>query len=362
MEFTALHKWLPNLKHPLVIAGPCSAETREQVLKIGREVAKIEQVKIFRAGIWKPRTRPNNFEGIGEEALGWIKEVKKETGLLTTIEVANAKHVELALKNDIDILWIGARTTVNPFSVQEIADAIKGTNIPVMVKNPINADLALWEGGIERIYQAGIKRIIAIHRGFSTYGETHYRNKPIWKIPMELKRRNPTLPIVCDPSHICGKRDLVGTICQRALDIDMDGMMVETHHDPDNAWSDAAQQVTPSVLADITKKLSLKTEYSTNKNFEEKLNGLRKQIDEVDGDILDALKRRMDVVEQIGTAKVKSNVTALQVSRMGDLLAKRMERGEKLGLTERYVKEIYQVIHDESVRKQTQIMKDSKSK
>ena len=361
MEFTPLNKWFPDLKHPLVVAGPCSAETREQVLEIGRGVAKIEQVKVFRAGIWKPRTRPNNFEGVGEEGLKWIKEVKEETGLLTTIEVANAKHAELALKDDIDIIWIGARTTVNPFSVQEIADAIKGTNIPVMVKNPINADLGLWEGGIERIYQAGIKKVIAIHRGFSTYEETHYRNKPIWKIPMELKRRHPSLPIICDPSHICGKRDLIGTVCQRAIDMDMDGMMVETHHTPDEAWSDAAQQVTPESLKKIVDNLSLKTEYSPNKNFEEKLNSLRGQIDKVDGDILDALKRRMDVVEQIGIAKVKNQVTALQVSRMDDLLTKRMERGEKLGLTQRYVKEIYQVIHDESVRRQTQIMKESES-
>ena len=311
----------------------------------------------------KQNTRPNCFEGVGEEGLAWVRQVKEETGLLTTVEVANAHHAELALKAGIDILWIGARTTVNPFSVQEIADAIKGTNIPVMVKNPINADLSLWIGAIERIHGAGIDKLVAIHRGFSTADKTHYRNLPIWKIPMELKRSLPGLPILCDPSHITGDRNNVERVCQKALDIDMDGFMVETHPTPDKAWSDAAQQVTPAMLADIVKNISVKTEFSPDYSFENELAELRSIIDRIDLEILDSLKTRFDIVEKIGDLKIKNNITALQLHRMDEMLKKRMDQAEKVGLRSDFAKEFYNVIHEESVKKQTGMMlKSNKDK
>jgi len=360
MDIQPLKNWLPELKKPLVIAGPCSAETKEQVLQTAHAVKEIPGVRIFRSGIWKPRTRPNSFEGVGEEALSWLSEVKKETGLLTTVEVANAGHVEAALKADIDILWIGARTTVNPFSVQEIADAIKGVDIPVMVKNPINADLALWIGAFERIQGAGINRMVAIHRGFSTGDKSRYRNLPIWKIPMELKRNYPNLPIICDPSHITGDRHNVGRVCQKALDIDMDGFMVETHPTPDDAWSDAKQQVTPSMLSDIVAGLSIKKEDSNDSHFESDLAELRSFIDRIDLEILESLKNRFDIVQKIGTLKISNNVTALQVKRMDEMLKKRMQQADNAGLRADFAKEIYHVIHEESVKKQTEMMLSSK--
>jgi chorismate mutase len=357
MDIKPLSKWIPNLKRPLVIAGPCSAETEEQVLATAKEVVQIEDVRIFRAGIWKPRTRPNSFEGVGEEGLPWLKKVKEETGLLTCTEVANAQHVELALKNDIDILWIGARTTVNPFSVQEIADAIKGTNIPVMVKNPINVDLALWMGALERLNLAGITKLVAIHRGFSTAEKTDYRNVPLWRIPMELKRLLPDLPIICDPSHITGARDRVALVCQKAMDLDMDGVMVETHPNPEKAWSDAAQQVTPTMLSGIIKSLKLKTEFSLDRSFEQDLTDLRQQIDRIDSELLESLKMRFNIVERIGNLKMENNVTALQVHRMDEMYKRISELSENIGLRSQFAHEIYNVIHEESVKLQTEMMR-----
>lgn len=359
MNIKPINKWISGLKRPLVIAGPCSAETKEQVLETAHAVKDIPGVRIFRSGIWKPRTRPNCFEGVGEKGLSWIRQVKEETGLLTTVEVANAHHTELALKAGIDILWIGARTTVNPFSVQEIADAIKGTNIPVMIKNPINADLSLWIGAIERIHGAGIDKLVAIHRGFSTADKTHYRNLPIWKIPMELKRTLPDLPIICDPSHITGNRDNVERVCQKALDIDMDGFMVETHPTPDKAWSDAAQQVTPEMLYHIVKNISVKTEFSPDYSFENELAQLRSIIDRIDLELLESLRARFDIVEQIGNLKIKNNITALQVKRMDELLKKRMSQASDIGLRSDFAKDFYNVIHEESVKKQTGMMLES---
>lgn len=357
MDIKPINKWIPNLKRPLVIAGPCSAETEEQVLATAKEVVQIEDVRIFRAGIWKPRTRPNSFEGVGEKGLPWLKRVKEETGLLVSTEVANANHVELALKNDIDILWIGARTTVNPFSVQEIADALKGTNIPVMVKNPINADLALWMGAFERLNLAGIDKLVAIHRGFSTAEKSEYRNVPLWRIPIELKRLLPDLPIVCDPSHITGKRDRVALVCQKAMDIDMEGVMVETHPNPEAAWSDAAQQVTPTALAQIIKSLKLKTEFSVDRSFEQQLGELRQQIDRIDSELLETLRMRFNIVERIGDLKMKNNVTALQAHRMDELYKRIDNLADNIGLRTQFAHELFNVIHEESVKLQTEMMR-----
>ena len=357
MNIKPISKWIPNLKRPLVIAGPCSAETEEQVMMTARELVQNEDVRIFRAGIWKPRTRPNSFEGVGEEGLKWLKQVKEETGLLVTTEVANAGHVELALKYGIDILWIGARTTVNPFSVQEIADALKGTNIPVMVKNPINADLALWMGALERLNLAGLDKLVAIHRGFSTSEKTEYRNQPLWRIPIELKRHLPELPIVCDPSHITGNRNRIALVCQKAMDVDMDGVMVETHPSPDEAWSDAAQQVTPTALASIVKSLNLKTEFSPDKDFDQELGELRTQIDGLDSEIIESLRMRFNIVERIGELKMKNRVTALQVHRMDAMMKKISEKADKVGLRSEFVEEVYHVVHEESVKLQTEMMR-----
>jgi chorismate mutase len=363
MEFLALDKWLPNYKtgSPLVIAGPCSAETQEQVLKTAHALKNISEVLIFRAGIWKPRTRPNNFEGHGELALPWLKKVKEETGLLVSAEVATPKHVELCLKYGIDILWVGARTTANPFSVQEIADSLKGTNIPVMVKNPINADLQLWIGAIERFSLAGITKLIAIHRGFSVGEKLEFRNDPLWRIPMELKLRYPGLPLVCDPSHITGNRDLIHQVCQKAMDLDMNGLIIETHPDPENAWSDASQQITPEKLIQIINSLSLKREYSEDKNYTGQLLDLRDQIDRLDNELIHTLKLRKNIVEKIAVAKLSQNITALQRSRLDQLMKDRVESGIKLGLDENYIKEIFSTIHNQSIENQTDIF-NKKSK
>jgi chorismate mutase len=362
MDILPLNKWIANLKRPLVIAGPCSAESREQMLATASEIKAIDDVRIFRAGIWKPRTRPNCFEGVGEEGLKWLAEVKEQTGLLTTTEVANAQHVELALKHNVDILWIGARTTVSPFAVQEIADALKGVNIPVMVKNPVNQDLALWIGALERIAGSGINKMAAIHRGFSTGDTSKYRNLPLWKIPIELKRRFPTLPMICDPSHIAGKRDLIAETCQRAMDADMEGLMVETHINPDVALSDAKQQVTPGALDEILKNLSLRTEFTADRSFEQELDHLRAQVDRVDKDILEALATRTEVIKKIGLAKKENNIMPLQLHRMDELMNKRVELGKELGLVDKFIKDIYNTIHSESVRIQGEIVNEINTK
>jgi chorismate mutase len=353
MKIQPLSSWIPDLTGPLVIAGPCSAETETQVMETARELKKNSQVRIFRAGIWKPRTRPNNFEGHGEQALPWLAKVKKETGLLTTTEVATAKHAELALKHGIDILWIGARTTANPFSVQEIADCLKGVDIPVMIKNPINADLQLWIGALERLSLAGINKLIAIHRGFSVAHQLQLRNDPLWRIPIELKLRFEDLPILCDPSHITGKSELVESVCQKAMDLNMDGLIIETHMNPAEAWSDAAQQITPERLQQILTKLILKSPNSSDANFDHLLENLRGQIDRLDHEIIHSLKHRKDIVIKIAEAKQERNITALQLKRFNDLIKKRVEAGTAIGLDENFIKDIFDAIHDNSVKIQT---------
>jgi chorismate mutase len=361
MKIQPLSSWIPNLKSPLVIAGPCSAESEEQVLQTAKALQKIPQVKIFRAGIWKPRTRPNNFEGLGELALPWLANVKKETGLLTTTEVATAKHVELALKHNIDILWIGARTTANPFSVQEIADSLQGVDIPVMIKNPINADLQLWIGALERISHAGIDKLIAIHRGFSVAHQLEMRNDPLWRIPIELKLRYQDLPILCDPSHITGKSELVEMVCQKAMDLNMDGLIIESHMTPASAWSDAAQQITPVRLEEILTKLVLKSPYSSDENFDHLLENLRHQIDRLDHEIIHTLKNRKDIVLKIANAKYEKNITAVQLKRFNDLIQERVQLGISVGLDEQFIKDIFDSIHDHSVKIQTDFFDRLKS-
>lgn len=342
--------WLDNmnLSHPLVIAGPCSAETEAQVLKTAHELKKTD-TNVFRAGIWKPRTRPGGFEGVGEVGLKWLQRVKEETGFLVTTEVGNANHVEKALKHDIDILWIGARTTVNPFVVQEIAEALRGVDKVVLVKNPVNPDLPLWLGAVERIYTMGINQLGVIHRGFSTYNSLHYRNKPKWHIAIELKKEFPDLPLILDPSHICGRRDTIFDTAQTGLDLNYDGFMIETHIDPDNAWSDAKQQITPQTLHQITQELKIRQKSSSKEDFQLKLNAFRNELDLIDNSLIDMLKDRMGIAEEIGRLKHKENVAILQSARWADILAKMVDLGEKNGLNKNFVEEIFKAIHVESI-------------
>ena len=316
-----------DAKRPLIISGPCSAETEEQVMATAVALQKIG-VKIYRAGVWKPRTKPGGFEGVGTEALTWLKRVKSELGMYTAVEVANAKHVQEALANDVDILWIGARTTANPFSVQEIADSLVGTDIPVLIKNPVNPDLDLWIGAIERIYNAGIHRIGAIHRGFSSSDKKVYRNLPQWHIPIELHRQLPNLPIICDPSHIGGKRELIASISQQAMDLNFDGLIIESHCTPDKAWSDASQQITPEVLQLILDTLVIRETNQTT----ESLTVLRRQIDILDNDLLELLAKRMRVSKEIGTYKKEHNMPILQAQRYDEILKNRIGQAEKMGM------------------------------
>ena len=350
-------KWLDdfNLNHPLVIAGPCSAETEEQVLKIAHEL-KNSDVSIFRAGIWKPRTRPGGFEGVGAIGLKWLQKAKAETGLLMAIEVANATHVQLALEHDIDVLWIGARTTVNPFAVQEIADALKNTDKIVLVKNPVNPDLALWIGGVERLYNAGIKNLGVIHRGFSTYEKTKYRNIPEWQLAIELQNRFPDLPLICDPSHITGKRDMIQEVSQQALDLNYDGLIIETHIDPDNAWSDAPQQVTPTVLKQIFKDLRIRKETDNADDYNNRLAKFRVDIDEYDTKLLEILGKRMKIADKIGALKKEKNVAVLQNKRWNEILGKMILDGEEKGLSEEFILKIFKAIHQESISHQEKII------
>jgi chorismate mutase len=343
-------QWLDNmgLNHPIVIAGPCSAETEEQVLKTAH-LLKNTDTNVFRAGIWKPRTRPGGFEGVGEVGLPWLQKVRQETGLKITTEVGNASHVELALKYDVDILWIGARTTVNPFAVQEIADALKGVNKPVLVKNPVNPDLALWLGGVERLQSVGISQLGVIHRGFSAYNTGHYRNLPKWHIAIELKKEFPDLPLILDPSHICGRRDTILDVSQTALDLNFDGFMIETHIDPDNAWSDAKQQITPAQLDQITKDLRIRQKSSSKESFQSKLNLYRKELDLIDENIIDVLSNRMHVAENIGRLKHQENVAILQSGRWSTILNSMVESGVSKGLSKEFVEEVFKAIHVESI-------------
>jgi chorismate mutase len=344
--------WLKFDRIPWVIAGPCSAESEQQVISTAMELAKSAHVKVFRAGIWKPRTRPNSFEGVGKIGLSWLKAVKAETSLLTTTEVANAGHVELCLENDVDILWIGARTTVNPFVVQEIADSLKGIDIPVLVKNPINAELGLWLGAIERLCHAGIKKIAAIHRGFSSYDEMEYRNRPHWEIPIELKRLVPKLPLICDPSHIGGDRRFIEPISQMALDFGIKGLMIETHIDPDRALSDSKQQITPQELIKLLTRLRARDAELTDKQLKARIAHLRAAISQVDSKIIQDIAERMKLVEEIGSLKNQHNIPVLQLSRWDSLLKDHVARAQKIGLDGEFIKGIFELIHTQAVKKQ----------
>ena len=324
-------------KRPIVIAGPCSAETEEQVMATARELAK-NGVKIFRAGIWKPRTKPGGFEGVGEQGLVWLKRVKEETGMLVATEVATKQHVNAALDAGVDVLWIGARTSANPFAMQEIADALEGKDVPVLVKNPVNPDLELWIGAMQRLYNAGLRRIGAIHRGFSAYGKHLYRNMPQWHIPIELRRRLPNLTIFCDPSHIGGKRELVAPLSQQAMDMGFDGLIIESHCEPDSAWSDKSQQVTPEVLNFILHTLVVRDSVQTT----ESLALLRQQIDQIDSELLEALSKRMRVSREIGQYKKEHSMPVVQTGR--------------LGMSGEFMKVVYQAIHEESVRQQIEVL------
>jgi chorismate mutase len=356
IHITPAHQWLPEYSRPLVMAGPCSAETEEQVMEDARAIANSGRVQIFRAGIWKPRTRPNTFEGIGIKALPWLNRVQKETGLKTAIEVANAEHVQLALKYNIDMVWIGARTTVNPFSVQEIADALAGSDIPVWVKNPVSPDLNLWIGALERVHKAGITKLGAIHRGFSNYESTRFRNSPRWEIPIQLMTMFPDLPVVCDPSHISGKRDWVGEVAQKAMNLGMYGLMIETHPNPKEAWSDAEQQITPDELHELLALLQLPDRTSFDPEFNNRLAQLRRIIDSIDEEMVQILAKRMQVVEKIGEYKKENNVTIFQLERWNEIMQTRTSLGENLQLNAEFIQRILQEIHKESIQIQTEIL------
>ena len=349
--------WLPTNGSPFIISGPCSAESEEQVMVTAKKIAESGRVNALRAGIWKPRTRPNSFEGMGAVAIPWLKNAAKETGLLSITEVAKPEHVELCLKAGIEMLWIGARTTANPFSVQEIAEALKGVDIPVFVKNPIHLDLQLWIGAMERLWQAGIRRIAAIHRGFAIGKPQRYRNEPLWEIPIELKRLYPNLLLLSDPSHIGGKRESIEKLSQRALDLDFDGLIIESHYQPDKALSDAAQQVTPEQLNDILNRLKYRRSSSANREFVYNLQTLRNDIDEVDEELLHLLKKRSEIVEQIGDFKLKNNVTVFQLERWIEILKTRGDLAVELGIDKEFIIEMMKTIHKESVHLQTELSK-----
>jgi chorismate mutase len=341
---------------PLIIAGPCSAESEVQVLSTAHQLARIHDVKIFRAGVWKPRTRPNGFEGVGVEGLVWLQKVKKETGLDTAIEVANSSHVEEALKHNIDYLWIGARTTVNPFSVQEIANTLRGVDIPVLVKNPVNPDINAWMGALERMSQAGIKKLMAVHRGFSTFEKTSYRNAPKWEIPIELKQEMPEIPIISDPSHIGGNRNTIAELSQKAMDLAMDGLMIECHFNPDAALSDATQQITPDSLDEILRNLIIRKPEGNGLNGQHTLERLREEMDAADDDLLEAIGKRIRITKELGVYKKSHNMTILQVNRWQYVLEDRLRQAQHLGLDENLIKEIFQILHNQSVKIQSELL------
>ncbi|PIF05416.1 MAG: 3-deoxy-7-phosphoheptulonate synthase [Draconibacterium sp.] len=356
LDINPIKTWLPNIDNPLLIAGPCSLETEKQVLDTAHLLAKDKRVFLFRGGVWKPRTRPGSFEGVGSIGLKWLKKVKQETGLPVGTEVANAQHAEEVLNAGIDVLWIGARSTASPFVVQEIADVLKGTDVVVMVKNPVNPDVQLWIGAIERVYSSGIKNIVAIHRGFTPFRQTKYRNYPNWKTFIELKRQVPGVPVICDPSHIAGKREFLYEISQKAFDMGMDGLMLESHVDPACALSDAAQQLKPADLATLLDKLVIRHENANNPNFENQLDLLRNRIDAIDNELMETLASRMSVVKEIGRYKRDNNVTALQMNRWSQLMDNRVNLGKKLDMNETFVKILFQLIHEDSVRMQSELM------
>jgi len=357
LNIKELNSWLNTNNKPVIISGPCSAESEDQLIKTAIEIAKIDDVKLFRAGVWKPRTRPNMFEGHGEKALKWLKLVKQETGLKTTVEVANPKHVELALKYDVDVLWLGARTVVNPFSVQEIAEALNGVDIPVMVKNPLNPDLSLWVGALERLNQVGISKLAAIHRGFDFFKKSAFRNAPMWEIPIELKRLYPSLPIFTDPSHITGKRSLIAEISQKAFDLEMDGLMIESHYQPEKALTDAKQQITPQALKLLLEKLIIRKR-AGDFAFETKLEEYRSEIDKLDAEMIDILARRLEVIDSIGKYKKENNITILQLKRWSNILQERLENGKNLGMDPEFLIKILELVHKESIARQTRIYKE----
>ena len=353
IKITPVSHWIDDFVSPLIIAGPCSAESEEQVLQTAHLLAKEKAVRIFRAGIWKPRTRPGKFAGVGEIGLSWLAKVKQQTRLLTAIEVANKEHVALAKSYGIDVLWVGARTTANPFAIEEISDAVAKSNLPVIIKNPINVDLPLWIGAIERFTMKGINKIIAVHRGFSSYEKSQYRHDPFWRIPMELKELIPTLPLLCDPSHIAGRRDYITEICQKSIDKGMDGLMIEAHYRPESALSDSLQQITPNNLKEILNNLVYKKEFEEDRDFTQKLKILRKRIDLIDREIIDALQMRMNIVDEIGRAKQQKKITAFQLNRLQKLMEERIKMGKKANLPSKYIREVFQIIHEESVKRQS---------
>ncbi|MCY1517503.1 2-dehydro-3-deoxyphosphooctonate aldolase [compost metagenome] len=361
LNIQPLNSWINVKNEPLLISGPCSAETEDQLLTTAHLLAATGKVSVLRAGIWKPRTRPGEFEGIGSIGLTWLKRAKAETGLPTAVEVANAKHVEEALAAGVDILWIGARSTVNPFTVQEIADALKGVDIPVLVKNPVNPDLQLWAGALERINKAGITKLGAIHRGFSSFEKSAFRNEPMWELAIQLRTLCPELPIINDPSHICGNRELIPYIAQKALDLDMQGLMIESHLDPSVAWTDAKQQVTPAALAEIVSRFALRKPESKNEAFIDKLADLRKEIDKIDDLVLQKLAERMSITQKIGEFKRDNKVTILQVNRWDEIVSRRTAFAKALKLDVNFTEKFLELVHGESIRLQTEIMNAGKA-
>ena len=346
-------KWA---KRPLIISGPCSAESEEQLIATAQQLAATGKVDMLRAGIWKPRTKPGLFEGVGAVGLPWMQQAKKITGLPTTVEVATGKQVQDALTFGVDMLWIGARTTVNPFSVQEVADALRGVDVPVLIKNPINPDLELWSGAVERVARAGVKQIGLIHRGFSSYGNTEFRNAPMWHLAIEMKRRNPGMMIINDPSHICGRRDILLDVAQKAMDLDFDGLMIESHIDPDSAWSDAKQQVTPARLEEMLDALKWRMEHVSSESFHAALDKLREQINHVDDELMDLLAQRMRIAEKIGEYKRNNSVTILQTNRWNQILDKSFQKADKIGLSRDFVTRYLDAVHMESINRQNRIM------
>lgn len=356
LQINPINSWLPEVADYLIISGPCSAESHKQLMQTAIELKKDSRIKIFRAGIWKPRSRPRSFEGVGEQGLQWLQCVRQETGLKVAVEIANPQHLEACLKHNIDVIWLGARTTVNPFSVQEIAHALKGIDIPVLIKNPVSPDLELWIGVIERINQSGIKNIVAVHRGFFTFEKCIYRNNPLWEIPIELKRRCPDLPVICDPSHIAGNRLYIANIAQRALDLAMNGLMVEAHYMPDTAVSDAQQQITPATFIKILDTLQYRISNTSNNKIIETLEELRAKIDVTDIELLRLLSQRLKYVEQIGVYKKNNNITILQLQRWNQIIQHRLQRAKEFNINTEFLMQLLVLIHKESIRIQTEIM------
>jgi chorismate mutase len=353
MKEIVQQKWT---KRPLIISGPCSAETEEQVVETVQRIAATGKVDMIRAGIWKPRTRPGSFEGIGVKGLPWLLRAKKLTGLPTMVEVATGKQVDDAISFEVDVLWIGARTTVNPFSVQELADALRGTDVPVLIKNPINPDLELWTGAVERVAKSGVKQIGLIHRGFSSYGNTEYRNAPMWHLAIEMKRRYPDLLFINDPSHICGRRDILHEVAQKAIDLDYDGLMIESHMDPDHAWSDAKQQVTPEKLAELLDSIIWRREDVNSEEYHAALEKLRQQINHLDDELMQIVSQRMKIAEKIGEYKKNNNITILQTNRWNEILQRAVQKGEALGLSKEFITKYFDAMHMESINHQNKIM------